>query len=64
MEVLAGESNLVTKVQGFFPCYFEFSMLKTKGIYWKDVLKTVPFMRPVLECKSWQLLLPSFVLVC
>lgn len=37
MEVLAGENNLVTKVEAFSPWYF--NVLKAKGIFWRDVMQ-------------------------
>lgn len=72
MEVLAGESNLVTKVQDFFPFYFKFNVLKPKGVpksgeeetLITPFICTVPLLTPLSECESWQLLLSRFVLLC
>lgn len=38
MEVLAGENNLVTKVQAFPPRCFKFNVLKPKGVFWRGVM--------------------------
>lgn len=39
MEVLAGENNLVTKVQAFSSWYFKFNVLKPKGIFGRNVMQ-------------------------
>lgn len=72
MEVLAGESNLVTKVQASSPWCFQFNVLNPKGILCRGVMQGCCWDHSCAQCPSWQLsepegwllLLHAFVLVC